>query len=103
MSGSEAPDGAERQALARVEGAVTRLLETVDGLRARTTRAEARVAEVETLLRRFTRGDADPASLERRVRELGEENAELRRRLEEGREGVDRLLARIRFIEEQSP
>ncbi|TVP57029.1 MAG: hypothetical protein EA351_06795 [Gemmatimonadales bacterium] len=92
----------ERKALSEVEGAVGRLLEEMDRLRQRTLRAETRVRDVEALLRRFTRGDDDPAQLQKRATELQAENEEMRGRIEEGRESVERLLARIRFLEEQS-
>ena len=36
-----------------------------------------------------------------RIRTLEEENADLRARLERGRDGVDRMIARIRFLENQ--
>jgi predicted RNase H-like nuclease (RuvC/YqgF family) len=94
-------EGLERKALSEVEGAVGRLLEEMKRLEARTQRAETRVRDVEALLRRFTRGDEDPAQLQRTVSGLQEENEELRSRIEEGREAVERLLARIRFLEEQ--
>jgi hypothetical protein len=60
------------------------------------------VAEAEALMRKVTRGALDPAELERRVRELDAENADLRARIGEGKEGVERLLARIRFMEDQA-
>jgi predicted RNase H-like nuclease (RuvC/YqgF family) len=102
VSESAVDDQVERQAFQRLEGAVGRLLEELATLKRRSDAAEARVAEVEALLRRFTKGTADPADLERRTRALETENEELRTRIEEAREGVDRLLARIRFLEEQS-
>jgi len=36
-----------------------------------------------------------------RLKRLEDENAELRDRLEAGREGVERMIARIRFLENQ--
>ncbi|TVP74496.1 MAG: hypothetical protein EA352_10675 [Gemmatimonadales bacterium] len=101
MSTSGEAERQEREALSLLERAVGRLLAEMEAHEVRTRRAEARVRDVEALLRRFTRGDADPARLQERVGELEEENQELRRRLDEGRESVDRLLARIRFLEEQ--
>lgn len=92
---------AERQALARLEAAVGQALERVEALGRRATIAEARVRDLEELLRRFTRGDDDPARLVDRLRILQDENEGLRDRLNQGREGVERLLARIRFLEEQ--
>lgn len=90
-----------REGLARLEAAVGHLIEerVRMGLRARA--AEARVRDLEALLRRFTRGESDPVSLQRRLAEVEAERDELRGRVEEGRAGVERLLSRIRFLEEQ--
>lgn len=91
----------DRQALSRLERAVGELLDEVEGLRGRSSRNEVRVRDLESLLRRFTKGEDDPARLLARVAELEEENDVLKDRIREGREGVERLLARIRFLEDQ--
>ena len=90
----------EREEFARLETAVGRLLAERERLVARAAKAEARIRDVEALLRRFTTGDEDPAEWRSRLETLQEENGELRERLEEGREAVERLLAQIRFLEE---
>lgn len=95
------PDHPERAALRRLEGAVARAAERLEELHARATAAEARGAELEHLLRRFTGDDAEAARALSRLRALEAENAELRARLALGRAGVDRMLARLRFLEEQ--
>lgn len=95
------PELSERQALARLEGVVGRLLDRADRLRERTRAAESRVEDVEELLRRFTKGEEDPSSLLDRVRVHESEARDVRERLELGRGGVERLLARIRFLEDQ--
>lgn len=100
MSSPGAEERADRTAQARLRVAVERLLEQVRVQRDRTARAEGRIRDLEGLLARFARGEEDPATLAARLQALREENAELRRRLGEGVEGVDRLLARIRFLEE---
>jgi len=102
VSASAEDEPLERQALLRLEGAVGRLLGEMEALRARIRREEARVTEAEALMREVTQGVLDPADLERRVRELDAENADLRARIGEGKEGVERLLARIRFLEDQA-
>jgi predicted RNase H-like nuclease (RuvC/YqgF family) len=101
VSASAESESLDRQALSTLESAVSRLLAEAERLRARTALAETRVRDVESLLRRFTKGEEDPARLQRRVTDLRAENRELRKRIEEGGEAVDRLLARIRFLEEQ--
>jgi hypothetical protein len=67
--------------------------------RART--AESRTGELEALLARFSSGEEDPGAYVEKLRTLEEENADLRGRIEQGREAAQRLLARIRFLEEQ--
>lgn len=91
----------DRQALSRLERAVGEILDETQRLEVQYARSEARVRDVERLLRRFTKGEDDPARLLRRVAELEEENEMLKDRIREGREGVERLLARIRFLEDQ--
>ncbi|MEX2531448.1 MAG: hypothetical protein WD960_11810 [Gemmatimonadota bacterium] len=90
----------EREDFARLERAVGKLLAERKQLVARASRAEARIRDVEALLRRFTTGDEDPAEWRSRLETLQRENAELRERLDGGRESVERLLARIQFLEE---
>jgi predicted RNase H-like nuclease (RuvC/YqgF family) len=103
MSDSEEArtEAGDRQALARLESAVTRILEETARLRSRVREGETRVAELEALLRRFDSGEDDPAALHQRATRLEAENDELRNRIRKGREGVERLLARIRFLEHQ--
>ncbi len=109
MSASGEADGSpERQAFRGTEEAVGRLLREVTALRARLLEAEARVEALESGQPVQARGKGrpkgkrEPGGGDRPANALMEENAELRRRLEEGRNGVERLLARIRFIEEQA-
>jgi len=93
-------DATERQALARLEAGVGRLLADRSELTKRVEQAEARVHDLETLLKRFTKGDADPATLQTTISLLEAENEVMREKIREGREGVERLLSRIRFMEE---
>jgi len=97
----ERGDATERQALSRLEAAVGVLLTERAELERRLQDAEERVGRLEELLRRFTRGEEDPATLQAQVIELRVENEALRTRMEEGREGIDRLLTQLRFLEEQ--
>lgn len=100
-SGEANADRTDRQALARLESSVTRILEETARLRAGSRRAEARILELEALLRRFAKGDEDPAQLQARVTRLEAENHELKKRIRKGRDGVERLISRIRFLEDQ--
>jgi hypothetical protein len=53
------------------------------------------------MLKGVTSGEGGPRDMIAKLHILEEENRDLRRRLDEGREGVDRLLAQIKFLEEQ--
>lgn len=101
MSDSEAEHpGAE--ALEGLEEVLEKVLRRVSTLKARVQDAEERRDELRGLLERFESGGEDPAELARRAERLEEENQELRRRLEEGRGAVERMLARVRFLEENA-
>lgn len=89
-----------RQALKDLDGAVDRMLQEVEELRAQVQESERRTRDVEELLRRFTKGDVDPGALQGRLALIQEENEDLKDRLQKGREGIGRILDRIRFLEE---
>jgi predicted nuclease with TOPRIM domain len=91
----------ERAALQSLEGAVGKLLDRLRTVTVRAEKADVRRAEVEDLLRRITTGDESPATMNDRLQTLEVENEDLRARLTRGRETVERLLAKIRFLEEQ--
>lgn len=92
---------AEREALKGLDRAVGKVLGHVQGLRARVEDAEARAKHLQELLHRFTDDPAAAGRLLARLGELEAENSDLRSRLARGREGVERMLARLRFLEEQ--
>jgi predicted nuclease with TOPRIM domain len=92
---------ADRAALQRLEGAVGVTLARLAELRGKTRAAEARCAELEEVVRRFTGQQGEATLVLTRLRSLEAENADLRARMDKGREGVERLLARIRFLEGQ--
>ena len=88
-------------ALERLEGAVSQAVGEVDRLREELARMEAQGEELEGLIRGVTSGERSPREMVDRTHILEEENRDLRARLNEGREGVERLLARIRFLEDR--
>jgi predicted RNase H-like nuclease (RuvC/YqgF family) len=90
------------EAFADLTAAVARALDRMRELEERTRDAESRSGELKGMLERFSASDEAPAQMMERLRRLEEENGEMRRRLEEGRGAVDRLLARIRFLEEKA-
>ena len=81
--------------------AVERAIAAVRVARERTMEAEARAERSDELLRQFVDGRQDPGALSRRVAELEAENEDLCGRIGRGREGVDRILASIRFLEDR--
>ena len=94
------PDGAV-SAFNAVEAAVERALTRLRQSEAHAQAADERSAELETLLERMASGEESPAQMSDELTRLQKENADLRERLDQGRAGVERLLARIRFLEEQ--
>ena len=67
----------------------------------RAEEAEKTSAELNELMRRVAGNPAEAGDLLTRLKLLEDENADLRSRLERGKAGVDRLLAKVRFLEEQ--
>lgn len=91
----------EKAAFAALESAVGQALERLESMSRRVRDAEAKGAELEEVVRRFTGDDQEVGRVLTRLSELEERNADLERRLAEGRAGVDRLLSKIRFLENQ--
>lgn len=94
-------DGDVLQVFDRLEGAVEATLIRIGGLERDLDEARRQASEMEELLRKFSQGETAPSEMAERLRLLEEENRDLRDRLQSGKEGVKRLLARIRFLEEQ--
>lgn len=101
-SGESTNDGVERQALSRLEDAVLQLIESRADIESRALEAQERIDGLEKQLRQSQEGDRDVTMLRDTLGELKAQNADLRARISEGREGVDRLLSRIRFLDDQA-
>lgn len=84
----------------QLELAVRRLVDEYDQWRRRALEAEQRAEELDTTLRETTDGTLDPVALGRRVEALEEENKALRKRIESARDRVNRIVARLQFLEE---
>ncbi|MGW8283439.1 MAG: hypothetical protein ACWGON_09085 [Gemmatimonadota bacterium] len=103
MSESAPPDGtAVERELEGLERAVRSLLEELAALRERAQGAETRLRQLEDTLRKSKVDGADPKALERRLRELGDENARLRAVIDEARERAGRIRGRLLVIEDET-
>jgi predicted RNase H-like nuclease (RuvC/YqgF family) len=98
---AKADGGVERQAFASLDKAVTRALEELKALRQRAAEAERMNAELTGLLKSFESGEETAAGMKARLTRLETENEDLRSRVERGRETVERLIARVGFLENQ--
>lgn len=98
MSKSEAHD--DVPGLEALEQAVGRALDRVRALERDLEQTRSRNQEVEELLQRMTSGEESPARMAERLQALKSENTDLRERLDEGRTVAERLLARVRYLEE---
>ena len=95
----QAPGASEP--FARLESAVRRLVRQSAELRAELRSARKRNEELMELLAPVAEGEAGPESVVERLRAAEDERRELDRRLGRGREVVERMMARIRFLEDQ--
>jgi len=91
----------EEAAFARLEGAISQLVDSLTAETERTKAAETKNTELADLVRRFTGDEAAAGQLMGRLKGLETENTDLRGRLEAGRAGVERMIARIKFLENQ--
>lgn len=102
MSGPEGSgDRPAAAALIALERAVEDALARLRGVSERAAAAEAKADELQRIVERLTGDSGEARRLVGTLGSLEEENADLRKRVEEGRAGVERLLAKIRFLEDQ--
>jgi predicted nuclease with TOPRIM domain len=90
-----------QEVIGALEGAVGQALERLAVVTRRAEAAEKKSAELNELMKRFSGSPAEGGEILTRLKHLEDENAELRSRLQQGRAGVERLLAKIRFLENQ--
>ena len=84
-----------------LEAAVGRVVERMRMLERQLDEARRRAAELDGVLGRLTGGDLPPSALLERLSAAEARNQVLEQRLKEGRSRVERLLVKIRFLEEQ--
>jgi predicted RNase H-like nuclease (RuvC/YqgF family) len=85
----------------RLEARLRRLLDEHDRWRRRARTAEERVGELEAALKEVATGELDPVALAAQARTFERENSTLRKRLADARTTVDRIVARLQFLEEE--
>lgn len=93
------PPAPRPEAWDRLELAVRRLMDEFVTEQTRARAAESRVAELEAALSAIAGDGPDPIELERRIEELEAENHALRDRLGKARAEIERIMARLRFLE----
>ena len=82
-----------------LEEAVDQAIDQLSTMSERIGLIEAKNTELAKLVERFTGDEREADRIVTQVRELEAENTQLRDRLVRGREGVDRLLTKIQFLE----
>jgi len=99
---SQEADSPRNNSVPEMEGletAIDRAVAEVQAVLQQAKDAEERAAGSDELLRAFAEGTQDPGALSRRIAQLEAENDALRRRIRKGRDGIDQILAQIRFLE----
>jgi len=94
-------EGLEQAAFIELERIVDAALRHLGEVTRRAEMAEDRNAEFEALIKRFAGDEGDAGQVLHRLAELEEDNQNMRSRLEAGQVSVDKLIAKIRFMEEQ--
>ncbi len=93
-------DATPGKAVERLEKAVTASLARVALLEGEVDRMNTQGEQLEGLLKGVSSGEGGPREMIAKLNILEEENRDLRRRLDEGRAGVDKLLSQVKFLEE---
>ena len=94
-------EGLEQAAFIELERIVDAALRHLGEVTRRAEMAEDRNAEFESLIKRFAGDEGEAGQVLQRLAELEEDNENMRSRLEAGQVSVDKLIAKIRFMEEQ--
>jgi len=103
MSESVPPDPQQVAAeMVALEEAAGKLMTAFVAVRARADKAEAGYQKLQGILRDSQVESGDPGALEQRLAELTEENALLRRVIEEGRKRAERIRSRLIVVEDES-
>lgn len=103
MSNSESSPSADdlQVALDALTAAATGAETEIKRLRAVVKKADAKLQDQERLLSSIASGKDSPSEMRERLTASEIQNKDLLGRLEQGREAVDRMLAKLRFLEEK--
>ncbi len=103
MSESVPPDPQQVEVdMVALEGAVERLMREYVVVRGRAEKAETGYQRLQAILRDSQVESGDPQAFEHRMAELTEENARLRRVIDEGRKRAERIRSRLIVVEDES-
>jgi predicted nuclease with TOPRIM domain len=97
-----ADNGEPQESFKTLEGVVGEALERLAAMTERAESAERKSAELNELMGRLTGRPEAAGEVLTRLKLLEEENADLRKRLERGRDGVEQMLKKIRFLEDRA-
>ncbi len=103
MSESAPPDSAAvEQEISALEAGVARLIDELLTLRDRAEHAEVQHRQLEDVLKKSKVDAGDPRSLERRLKELHEENSRLREIIREAKARAERIRSRLVVMEDET-
>ena len=94
-------EGVGQHAFVELEKVVNAALRHLEEVTRRAEKAESRNAELESLIKRFGGGEEDAGQVLHRLAQLEAENQDMHSLLEVGRAGIDKLIAKLRFLEEK--
>jgi len=92
---------ASNPGLDSLELSVARLLEAHESWKRRAQAAEIRVNELESAVQEIAAGRMDPVAMAAEVKLLQTRNRKLRKRIGTAHETVERIMARLQFVEEE--
>lgn len=101
MSNSESNPEDLQVALDALTAAAKGAEKEIKRLRAIGEKADAKLLDQERLLSSIATGKDSPSEMRERLTASETQNKDLLGRLEQGREAVDRMLAKLRFLEEK--
>jgi predicted RNase H-like nuclease (RuvC/YqgF family) len=84
-----------------LELSVRRLMDRYEVWRRRAQAAERKVEQLQSAVKRLSSGGPDPLKLQQRTEALQAENEDLRRRMVEAHERIEKMIGRFEFLQEE--